>query len=338
MKKPPLLPMAEPLPLQLPYPWQQSQWQSWDQRRQAQRLAHAVMISGAEGIGKQRLALSMANRLLCLDLHGLYPCGRCKGCQLLASGSHRDLYRLQPEPKSRFIKVDAVRELSRALAQSGQQGGWKVAIIEPAEAMNTAAANALLKTLEEPDGQTLIILLSARPSAVPATVRSRCQKWVMPLPRRSEALPWLQAVANSAECEQQLDAAAGRPLLALQSVSSGELAARQQLQQQLQQVTAQTLSPLRLAEQLSRSGEPALHWFKQLLEQLLRSQSLQPAIDRDTLLALFALRDSTTEALSWLHSGNNPSLQSLWETLLLSWLRLPPLQYSAPFSHVEESR
>lgn len=322
MKKPPLLPFAEPLSLQLPYPWQESQWQSWDQRRQARRLPHAIMISGAEGIGKQRLALALANRLLCVDEHALYACGRCKGCQLLASGHHRDLYRLSPVEKSRFIKVDAVRELTQALAKSGQQGGWKVAVIEPAEAMNSAAANALLKTLEEPDGKTVIILLSARPSAVPATVRSRCQKWVMPLPPVEQALPWLQAVANSDDCQLQLQVAAGRPLLALQYASSGELAARQQLREQLVQVTEQALSPLRLAEQLGRAGEAPLHWFNQLLEHAIRIESQRPPAQRSAVAELFALRDATGEALGWLQSGNNPSMQSLWETLLLTWVRV----------------
>lgn len=323
MKKPLLLPITEPLPLQLPYPWQESLWQSWDQRRQAGRLPHAVMISGAEGVGKRRLALAVANRLLCLDANALYPCGRCKGCELLASGSHRDLYQLRPAEKSRFILVDPIRELSRALAKSGQQGGWKVAVIEPAEAMNNAAANALLKTLEEPDGKTLMILLSSRPSAVPATVRSRCQKWVMPLPPRELALPWLTAVANSDGCAAQLDAAGGRPLLALAYCSGDELSERAKLRSQLDELAAQSLSPLQLAEQLSRAGEPPLHWFKELLEEALRELSRRPSDGRRGLQELFALRDATAEAIGWLQRGNNPSLQSVWETLLLRWVQLP---------------
>ena len=323
MKKAPLLPFAEPLALQLPYPWQEQQWQSWDQRRQAGRLPHAIMISGAEGIGKQRLALAMANRLLCVDPHSLYACGRCKGCQLLASGHHRDLYTLSPIEKSRFIKVDAVRELTQVLAKSGQQGGWKVAIIQPAEAMNSAAANALLKTLEEPDGQTVIILISARPSAVPATVRSRCQKWVMPLPSQTEALPWLQAVVSSGDATDQLRAAAGRPLLALGYAASGELEERQQLHHQLVQLSVGELSPLRLAEQLARAGELPLQWFLQQLEVLIRQQSCKPKELRLGLAELFDLRGSALDARSWIQSGNNPSMQSLWETLLLQWVRLP---------------
>lgn len=329
MKKPPLLPITEPLPLQLPYPWQESLWQQWDQRRQAARLPHAVMISGAEGVGKRRLALAVANRLLCLDANALYPCGRCKGCQLLASGAHRDLYQLRPVEKSRFILVDPVRELSRALAKSGQQGGWKVAIIEPAEAMNNAAANALLKTLEEPDGRTLMILLSSRPSAVPATVRSRCQKWVMPLPPRELALPWLTAVANSDQCAAQLDAAGGRPLLALEYCSGDELAERGKLRRQLDELSGQSLSPLLLAEQLGRAGEPPLHWFKELLEGSVRAISCRAAEERSGLNELFALRDATAEAIGWLQRGNNPSLQSVWETLLLRWVQLPSAAGSA---------
>ena len=102
------------------------------------------------------------------------------------------------------------------LSKTAQQGGWKVALIIPAEAMNISASNALLKSLEEPQGKTLLILLSYRPSLVSATIRSRCQVQGLPLPDQlRRAAGWPRSVEISKLAEQTLEIAGGRPLLAL---------------------------------------------------------------------------------------------------------------------------
>ena len=139
----------------LPLPWHEDAWASLNSSIDSGRLPHAVLISGDQGIGKLRLATALAQRLICSAEMVKYACGACKSCNLFTAGSHPDVTYLEPEEKGKAIKIDPVRKLCESLSKTAQQGGWKVAIIAPAEAMNINAANALLKNLEEPQGKTL---------------------------------------------------------------------------------------------------------------------------------------------------------------------------------------
>ena len=171
-----------------------------------------MMLTGARGIGVERIATALAQRLLCTAELSKYACGSCKGCQLMLAGNHPDLINLEPAEPGKAILIDQVRELCGPLSKTAQQGGWKVALISPAEAMNINASNALLKSLEEPQGKTLLILLSYRPSLVSATIRSRCQVQSLPLPDQlRRAAGWQRSVVISWR-EQTLDLAGGRPL------------------------------------------------------------------------------------------------------------------------------
>ena len=129
--------------------------------------------------------------MLCNQVDNGIACGQCSGCITLQAGSHPDFLSLQPEEKSKFIKVDQIRSLCESMAKTSQQGGWKVAVIFPAETMNIAASNALLKSLEEPEPNTLIILVSSRLSTIPMTIRSRCQIQSSAIPSTDIAQQWL---------------------------------------------------------------------------------------------------------------------------------------------------
>ena len=146
----------------LPLPWQKELWLSLNDRIESQRLPHAIILNGLEGVGAEHLAYALAFRMLCSQVDKGIPCGQCNGCLTLKAGSHPDFYRLSPQEKSKFIKVDQIRKLCESVAKTSQQGGWKVAVIVPAESMNIASSNALLKSLEEPEPNTLIILVSSR--------------------------------------------------------------------------------------------------------------------------------------------------------------------------------
>ena len=140
--------MTDTTPEQLitPHAWQDSQWQRLGVQIQSDQLPHALLLSGPKGTGKLHFAKSFAYRLLCLSaVHG-EACGRCKGCVLNLSHTHPDLKRLSPEGSSRVIKIDQVRQLTDFIANTAQQGGKKLVVIEPAEALNVNAANALLKS------------------------------------------------------------------------------------------------------------------------------------------------------------------------------------------------
>lgn len=205
-----------------PYAWQHDVWLRLTSLADASRLPHALLLSGHAGIGKQRLALAFAARLLCLAPVTQGACGVCKSCQLLSYGTHPDFVWLVPETDAKtektakYIKVDQIRELVGFAEKSAQLGGYRVVIIEPAHLLNVQAANALLKTLEEPGRHTLIMLLSAQPLSLSATIRSRCQQIALAVPGSAEALAWLSPqVRDEAVARLLLGLSDGAPLAAL---------------------------------------------------------------------------------------------------------------------------
>ncbi len=137
----------------------------------AGRLAHAYLFEGPEGVGKKLVALAVARAVYCRQQTG---CGTCTACRKVDHNNHPDLHLV--EPAGAGIKIDQIRELQRELAYRPLEGTKKICIIDRADTLNPAAGNALLKTLEEPPGDALLILLAARPERLLTTIRSRCQR------------------------------------------------------------------------------------------------------------------------------------------------------------------
>ena len=179
-------------PLPTPLPWQQPLWQQLTEQHQQQHLSHAYLVSGEPGSGVQQFLTAVAVGLLCRQPEGLLACGHCKSCLLLAAGTHPDVQLLMPQD-SRQLKIDQIRTAIEAAAMTAQQGGYRVIIILPAEAMNRHTANALLKLLEEPGANTVLLLGSYAPATIAPTVRSRCQKLTLPPPTAAAAQIWLQS-------------------------------------------------------------------------------------------------------------------------------------------------
>ena len=197
------------------YPWLSVHWTFFMRRLETDKLAHALMIEGPSAVGKTALARKMITRLLCSEDQPL-SCGRCRSCQLLAGGAHPDYFELQPEEDSKVIKVDQVRALIGKLDLTTSISERKVAYIHPAEVMNGAAANALLKSLEEPAGDTVLILVSDNPGRLPVTIRSRCQAMSISQPDPRIVQEWLEQTSGRPpeQVEAALQAAGGSPLRA----------------------------------------------------------------------------------------------------------------------------
>jgi DNA polymerase III subunit delta' len=197
-------------------PWLEAQKDqvrgAWD----AQRLAPAFLIREARGAGGEVLALWMAQFVLCTD-RGRAPCGECAACRQVKNGWHADLLCVRPIEDSKQIRVEQVRDLCAELSLTSYQGGYKVAIVSPADALNRNAANAFLKTLEEPTPRTLLILVATQPSRLPVTVLSRCQRLLVRAPSRAQALEWLQATRASADWEAALETLGDAPLIAAET-------------------------------------------------------------------------------------------------------------------------
>lgn len=204
------------------YPWQNQQWQQIRQQRQQNRLAHALLFQGPAGTGKKQFAYELAQALLCEQPDDTgSACGHCNACTLMTAGTHPDLRLLKPTPPPTStsanpvltIKIDALRDMYKALAETSQYGGYRVAIIEDADRMPVQAANSLLKTLEEPGRDTLLVLVSSRPHQLPVTIRSRCQSIQFQVPTTATAIEWLSETGID-DAHTALRLAHGAPLLA----------------------------------------------------------------------------------------------------------------------------
>jgi len=200
-----------------------------------ERLPHALLLHGVAGVGKLALAEQFARFLVCENRQGGHPCGSCDGCRWFLAGNHPDVRFLEPEtlarnvavaeegdePKARDakpsnqIKIEQARALGDFVHVMSHRVGYRVAIIHPAEDMNTATANSLLKNLEEPPASAVFLLVSHRPARLLPTIRSRCVSVPVPVPDAKAAAAWLgaQGVRNA---ERWLAFAGGAPLRALE--------------------------------------------------------------------------------------------------------------------------
>lgn len=328
------------IPAVLP-PWLLPNWGRLAQARAAHRLPHALMVAGPQGVGKRLLVDQLARGLLCPgSLSDGSACGHCPDCRLLAVGTHPDLLRVAPDPevKSGEISVEAIRELSERATLTGGRGGRVLVIIDPADRMSGAAANALLKTLEEPPGSVVLCLIVEQPGRLPATVRSRCLLVRQPLPPRDQALGWLSAQGAAADStlEARLALARGAPLRALYGVDGVRLAQYGRLRGGLIEIAQGASNPVAEA---GRWGEVeprlALDWLAGWLCDLLRLAAAGPDARLDDvvagpllaglvpgldLAAVHGLLRRVFRALNLVDGSVNPQL--LLESLLVEWSRL----------------
>ncbi len=324
-------------------PWLTPTWEQLSSDWRQGRLAHALLLSGADGLGKRRLAERLAALLLCEHPADTgQSCGHCQACLWLQAGAHPDLRLLQPEEAGKAIKIDQVRALSVELAMTSYSGHHKVALVAPADALNVNAANGLLKTLEEPTADTVLILLSASPGSLPATVRSRCRHLRVHRPDSGAGLDWMHAEGIADDTAQRcLQVAGGAPLAAVELAAGGVLAERDRRLAQLAGVFRGRDDPLRVAaDWLGEHEARTLGWWRDWLQALVRwqqaglppdepqvAQTLQQISESVDCRQVFELSDRIVAALHSLGSGLNRQL--LLEDLLIDWARLARTRRSA---------
>lgn len=211
-------PQPAPLPAARLLPWHGIATTQLRQAWAAQRLPHAILVQGADGLGKRSFAAWLAGAVLCEKSNGgeLDFCGACASCALLKAGTHPDLHWIAPEEDKQQLSVDQVRAACEKLSKTSFRQGYKVAILEPAHQMTPGAANSVLKTLEEPSPGSLLVLLTSRPSGLLPTVRSRCQKLTIARPSAADAAAWLQQETGKTLSPALLEFSGGAPLRALE--------------------------------------------------------------------------------------------------------------------------
>ena len=312
------------------YPWTESTQERLRQQLEQNRIPHALLLAGAPGLGKEALAQQLAAALLCLRPEQGRACGGCRSCDLLLGGAHPDRFWLSPEEGKTQLQVDPVRELLGRLVLTTTISPRKVAVLYPAEAMNSNAANALLKNLEEPPGDTVILLVSHDISRLPITIRSRCQRLQVHAPDPEAVARWLMAQSGQGreQVELALQASGAGPREALALLEAGDLERYTTLQRQLGQLIAKP----------AQAGPMAAEWADAEPQQLWRWLSLNSALLLRRLLAgaqpswvrterelppskLAALQQKADRNRSRLGSGLRKDL--LLQEWLLEWARLP---------------
>ena len=297
-------------------PWQTLQWRIVSDAFRQERLSHALLLAGPAGVGKRQFAWRLACAMLC-DEHSGDPCGQCPSCRQMMGGAHPGFSVLQREPDKRDIAIDAVRELCASLAMTSHDGRAKVAIIDPVDALNQNGVNALLKTLEEPSAGSLLLLVSERPMALPATLRSRCQTIRFGLPDVVEAMVWLRARHGDITAvarEQALQLAGGAPLQAGEYLADEQaLPIFAQWDRLMNEITEDRADSLQVAGAVKREqASMFLAWLNTWIHGRLRNA---PTGAIAAPLAQFG--EAATDALRRLQGNANPQL--LVESLLIGW-------------------
>lgn len=199
--------------------WLQAPLEQLWQLRVHDKLHHALLFTGVAGVGKGWLVQQLVQRLLCQRPEQA-PCGQCKSCLLLASGHHPDFLALQVDSS---IGVDTIRQVSSFFQQSSQQGGAKIVAIPAAHKMTEAAANALLKTLEEPGQQCYLLLQTDHPQRLLPTILSRCQAWPIATPSRAQSQQFLLEHTAQSLPAFLLELCSGAPLRVLELWREGQV-------------------------------------------------------------------------------------------------------------------
>jgi len=300
------------------YPWQESQWQNISQQIQQQRLPHALLFTGVAGLGKLSLANHVVATVLC-ENNDKEACGQCHSCQLFIAGSHPDHTFVEPEELGKQIKIEQIRQLKDKQELTPTVAKWKTVIISPAENMNINANNSLLKLLEEPQQNTLLILISAKPERLPITILSRCQKVTLSAPSSDVAINWLQQQASIDEQEIStlLQLAKGAPIATLELLESDIINTLQKVDHDFESLLKRNANPVALAKDwLQYDLLMVLSYLQTQLKK--RIILMQNQADNSSSKEFWTIYDCIIAAIKLTSSANNINKTLLIEQFMVS--------------------
>ncbi len=333
------------------YSWQQKDWQHLLQYQNTKKIPHALLLTGNKGLAKFEFAILWANTLLCETLSHMelldnmaMACGHCTACELFAANTHPDFMLIQPEEEGKAIKVAQIRKLVEFVSLTQSRSNRRVIVISPAESMNMNAANSLLKTLEEPPENTLIILVSSKPHSLPATIRSRCQHFPVSTADTATMQSWLAQAGQYSqdEVDLALSLTENSPVNAQFYLDSAILRINDELLNDWKMLASGQAKPTAIAEKWLKQPENVpIRLVYTWLVDMIRYHSLNQGHSRplddnarvlfyhkgDTSLQklaisipvkrLFVIYDKVIEILKLGHTSLNKQLHL--ESLLIQW-------------------
>jgi DNA polymerase-3 subunit delta' len=321
-------------------PWQQQNWHHLCHYILQKRIPQALLITGKKGLGKQHLANQFAFSLLCATPQpdGL-SCGHCDSCKLLSAETHPDFICLNPEEPGKAITVGQLRSLIAKLTLKPQFEAYRVVVINPAEQMNNAAANAFLKSLEEPTERTIIVLITDKPAKLPATIVSRCQKLAVDTPDEETISSWFKLhnlKLSHGNISILFGLAQGAPLLMLEYARDETLKLRNKCFNAWIAIAKQRNHPVIIAEEWYKLPEaPLIFWITSWVIDLIRcfyevktedlynpdlNEPLQELSQRLELKGIYKLYDLLLNSRQRL--GTQINKQLMFEEILIQWSEL----------------
>jgi DNA polymerase-3 subunit delta' len=292
----------------------------------AGRLAHGLLVHEDPGAGGLDFARWIAQLVNCRQPERA-PCGECQQCRWIAADQHPDVMRLSPEEDSQYIKIEQVRALIDEMALTAHGNGYKVAILTPAHSLYPHAAQALLKTLEEPPARTLLLLVTSQPSRLLPTVRSRCSRVRLVGPTRAEAARFLEAARGTGPWAEAIAATGAGPFALLDADPAALAQLRNETVTTLNDIGSGNLQPPAVADRWAR-GDLAMRLA--CLESWVTERIVESAGIRDVthlsgagrppnICRLFELSDAIRDMRKLAHTSINKTMAV--ETLLWRWAK-----------------
>lgn len=328
-------------------PWFAEAWQQWLQL--SQRLGHAYLLSGPNGIGLEDFAKQAAHYIMCRGqqkkLAQQQACDECQSCHLFITQQHPDFFELRRLEDKKEVSVDQVRDLIYKLNETSHQGGYKVIWVEGVENLNQSAFNALLKNLEEPAANTLFLLTTHQIDRLPATIKSRCQQMNFTAPPLAEASQWIHQQAPQADealVKRALRLNWGAPIDALEWINAGLFEEDQQWKNDLKQMQTGKKTVTQAVESWLKWQNPqrVFDYFYQWTVSAVRfvmydeNQAVTDKVDNPQLQNWLRFQQSVLNAQqSWLRNANK---ELVLENLCLEWLQVQ--QQQAPLESVFKSK
>lgn len=321
-------------------PWLQSSWSQLGNYIKQNRIPQALLIIGNKGLGKQQLAEQFSQSLMCSSpaLDGTY-CEKCQSCILFKAKTHPDYIFIEPEEAGKEIGIAVIRQLTSKLSLKPQFENYRLVVINPADKLNNSSANAFLKYLEEPTERTCLVLVTDKPSKLPATITSRCQKLTVSISDEALATNWLKQQGVLQNTEQLLKMAQGSPLLAKQFSDESIIKFRTDCFSQWFKIARSEDSFILTAEQwskLDKARQERLHywlisWVMDIIKLSVNKQakeivnldltiSLQEMAEKLNLKKLYKYYDFLLLSQQRLDTQLNKQL--MFEEILIQWSEL----------------